>query len=221
MQHPQPHTIRPPDSTKARTTIKPDRLFLLHDGTGHRPTETIRKNHTARPPPALPAASIFRRGDQPRIGQGENHQHDHSPAPNKSGPALEADHRPRREQQPPRPRSDRLRTSSQYAPAARPVHAAPALVMGKLPGGHCPTHSKPHPDRPQISQPEPPRPRRRASEARHSIRHTARHFFKSKAHSGCFTPLVKQKNPRFAPHFQRSIVGLSLVRSRELESLAL
>ena len=68
-----------------------------------------------------------------------------------------------------------------YAPAARPVHAAPVLVMGTLPGGHCPTHSKPHPDRPQISQPEPPRPRRRASEARHSIRHTARHFFKNKA----------------------------------------
>ena len=68
-----------------------------------------------------------------------------------------------------------------YAPAARPVHAAPVLVMGKPPGGHCPTHSKPHPDRPQISQPEPPRPHRRASEARHSVRHTARHFFKSKA----------------------------------------
>lgn len=68
-----------------------------------------------------------------------------------------------------------------YAPAARPVHAAPVLVMGKPPGGHCPTHSKPHPARPQISQPEPPRPHRRASEARHSVRHTARHFFKSKA----------------------------------------
>lgn len=62
-----------------------------------RPAETIGKNHTARPPPALPAASIFRRGDQPQIRQGENHQHDHSPAPNKSGPALEADRRPRRE----------------------------------------------------------------------------------------------------------------------------
>lgn len=97
VQHPQLHTIRPPDSTKARPTIKPDRLFLLHDGTGHRPAETIGKNHTARPPPALPAASIFRRGDQPQIRQGENHQHDHSPAPNKSGPALEADRRPRRE----------------------------------------------------------------------------------------------------------------------------
>lgn len=68
-----------------------------------------------------------------------------------------------------------------YAPAARPVHAAPVLVMGKPPGGHCPTHSKPHRDRPQISQTEPPRPHRRASEARHSVRHTARHFFKSKA----------------------------------------
>ena len=68
-----------------------------------------------------------------------------------------------------------------YAPAARPVHAAPVLVMGKPPGGHCPTHSKPHPDRPQISQPEPPRPHRRASKARYSARHTARHFFASKA----------------------------------------
>ena len=97
VQHPQPHTIRPPDSTKARPTIKPDRLFLLHNGTGHRPAETIGKNHTTRPPPALPAASIFRRGDQPQIRQGENHQHDYSPAPNKSGPALEADRRPRRE----------------------------------------------------------------------------------------------------------------------------
>ena len=97
VQHPQPRTIRPPDSTKTRPTIKSDRLFLLHDGAGRRPAETIGKNHTARPPPALPAASIFRRGDQPQIRQGENHQHDHSPAPNKSGPALEADRRPRRE----------------------------------------------------------------------------------------------------------------------------
>lgn len=132
VQHQQPHTIRPPDSTKARPTIKPDRLFLLHDGTGHRPAETIGKNHTARPPPALPAASIFRRGDQPQIRQGENHQHDHSPAPNKSGPALEADHRPRREQQPPRPRSDRLRTSSQTGTrCTRPCD-------GKAPGRHRP-----------------------------------------------------------------------------------
>lgn len=121
-----------PDSTKARPTIKPDRLFLLHDGTGHRPAETIGKNHTARPPPALPAASIFRRGDQPQIRQGESHQHDHSPAPNKSGPALEADHRPRREQQPPRPRSDRLRTSSQTGTrCTRPCD-------GKAPGRHRP-----------------------------------------------------------------------------------
>ena len=57
----------------------------------------------------------------------------------------------------------------------------PRPCYGKAPGGHRPTHSKPHPDRPQISQPEPPRPHRRASEARHSVRHTARHFFKSKA----------------------------------------
>ena len=36
-----PHD-QPPDSTKARPTIKPDRLFLLHDGTGHRPADAIR-----------------------------------------------------------------------------------------------------------------------------------------------------------------------------------
>lgn len=54
---------QPPDSTKAHPTIKPDRLFLLCDGTGHRPAETIGKNHTAKPPPMLPAASIFRRGN--------------------------------------------------------------------------------------------------------------------------------------------------------------
>lgn len=89
--------------------------------------------------------------------------------------ALEADRRPRREQQPPRPRSDRPRTSRQTETRCT------CPCDGKAPGGHCPTHSKPHPDRPQISQPEPPRPHRRASEARHSIRHTARHFFKSKA----------------------------------------
>ena len=72
-------------------------------------------------------------------------------------------------------RSDRLRTSSQTGTCCtRPCD-------GKAPGGHCPTHSKPHPDRPQISQPEPPRLRRRASKARHNVRHTARHFFKNKA----------------------------------------
>lgn len=101
VQHPQPHTIRPPDSTKARPTIKPDRLFLLHDGTGHRPAETIGKNHTARPLPTLPSAFTFRRGDHPQTRQGEHHQHDHSPTPSKSHteqrPALEADRRSRRE----------------------------------------------------------------------------------------------------------------------------
>ena len=67
------------------------------------------------------------------------------------------------------------------APAGRPVHAALVLVMGKPPADTARHMQRPHPDRPQISQPEPPRPCRRASEARHSIRHTARHFFKSKA----------------------------------------
>ena len=151
VQHPQPHTIRPPDSTKARPTIKPDRLFLLHDGTGHRPAETIGKNHTARPPPALPAASIFRRGDQPQIRQGENHQHDHSPAPNKSGPALEADRRPRREQQPPRTRSDRPRTSRQTGTrCTRPCD-------GKAPGGHHPARAAATP-RPPANSPSLNRP---------------------------------------------------------------
>ena len=47
VQRPQSHTISPPDSTKARPTIKPDRLFLLHDGTGHRPAAAIRQDATA------------------------------------------------------------------------------------------------------------------------------------------------------------------------------
>lgn len=41
------YTISPPNSTKARPTIKSDRLFLLCDGTGHRPAATIRQDATA------------------------------------------------------------------------------------------------------------------------------------------------------------------------------
>lgn len=137
------------------------------------------QQHTARPPPTLPAASTFRRGDHPQIRQGEHRQHNHSPTPSKSHteqrPALEASRRPRREQQPPRLRSDRP------TPARRPAHVVPVPAMGKPPADTSRHVQQPHPDRPQISQPEPPRPHRRASEARHSVRHTARHFFKSKA----------------------------------------
>lgn len=71
------------------------------------------KNNAPSEPVKALAPLCLKDIHQPQIRQGENHQHDHSPAPNKSGPALEADHRPRREQQPPRPRSERLRTSSQ------------------------------------------------------------------------------------------------------------
>ena len=140
-----PHD-QPPDSTKARPTTKPDRLFLLHDGTGHRPADTIGKNHTARPPPMLPAASTFRRGDHPQIRQGEHHQHDHSPTPSKSHteqrPALEASRRPLREQQPPHPRPDRPRTSRQAGiRCTRPCD-------GKAPGGHRPART--------VATPRPP-----------------------------------------------------------------
>ena len=52
-----PHD-QPPDSTKARPTIKPDRLFLLHDGTGHRPAAAIRQDATALSKPvAAPGRS--------------------------------------------------------------------------------------------------------------------------------------------------------------------
>lgn len=52
-----PHD-QPPDSTKARPTIKPDRLFLLHDGTGHRPAAVIRQDATALSKPvAAPGRS--------------------------------------------------------------------------------------------------------------------------------------------------------------------
>lgn len=58
VQHPQPHTIRSPDSTKARPTIKPDRLFLLHDGTGHHLAAAIRQDATALSKPvAVPGRS--------------------------------------------------------------------------------------------------------------------------------------------------------------------
>ena len=150
-----------PDSTKARPTIKPDRLFLLHDGAGRRP-------HCPLHP--YSAGEISHRSGKERTTSTTT-----APHPTRAGPHW-------------KPTADPAGSSNHhahdqtaYAPAARPVHAAPVLVMGKPPGGHCPTHSKPHPDRPQISQSEPPRPRRRASEARHSVRHTARHFFASKA----------------------------------------
>ena len=139
----------PQTAQKPARLSKPDRLFLLHDGAEHRPTDTIGKNHTARPPPMLHAASMFRRGDYPQIGQGENHQHDHSPTPNKNHPgqrpALEADCRPRREQQPPRPRSDRP------TPARRPAHVAPVPAMGKPPADTARHIWRPYPNRPQIS----------------------------------------------------------------------
>lgn len=52
-----PHD-QPPDSTKARPTSKPDRLFLLHDGTGYRPAATIRQDATALSKPvAAPGRS--------------------------------------------------------------------------------------------------------------------------------------------------------------------
>lgn len=47
-----------PDNTKARPTIKPDRLFLLHDGTGPRPAAAIRQDATALSKPvAAPGRS--------------------------------------------------------------------------------------------------------------------------------------------------------------------
>lgn len=47
-----------PDSTKARPTIKPDRLFLLHDGTGHRLAAAIRQDATVLSKPvAAPGRS--------------------------------------------------------------------------------------------------------------------------------------------------------------------
>lgn len=47
-----------PDSTKAHPTIKPDRLFLLHDGTGHHLAAAIRQDATALSKPvAVPGRS--------------------------------------------------------------------------------------------------------------------------------------------------------------------
>ena len=66
-------------------------------------------------------------------------------------------------------------------PNPHSCHALAAPHPASAPADTIQHTQQPHPDRPQISQPEPPRPHRRASEASHSIRHTARHFFKSKA----------------------------------------
>lgn len=58
VQHSQTYTISHPDSTKARPTIKSDRLFLLCDGTGHRPAAAIRQDATALSKPvAVPERS--------------------------------------------------------------------------------------------------------------------------------------------------------------------
>ena len=134
VQHPQPHTIRPPDSTKARPTIKPDRLFLLHDGTrtppGGNNWEEPHSQTAARIarcihiPPGRSATDQARREPPARP-----HPHANKATPC-SGPHWKPKRSLRREQQPPHPRSDR--------------------------------------------------PRRRASEARHSVRHTARHFLNNK-----------------------------------------
>ena len=104
-----------------------------------------------------------------------------------------------------------------HAPAGRPVHAAPVLVMGKPPADIAQHAQQPHPDRPQISQPEPPHPRRRASEARHSIRHTARHFFKSKAQTRHILAISHPLQNRKAHDSRRIFNGQSWVSFGALE----
>lgn len=113
VQHPQPHTIRPPDSTKARPTIKPDRLFLLHDGAGRRP-------HCPLHP--YSAGEISHRSGKERTTSTTT-----APHPTRAGPHW-------------KPTADPAGSSNHhahdqtaYAPAARPVHAAPVLVMGTPP----------------------------------------------------------------------------------------
>ena len=156
VQHPQPRTIRPPDSTKARPTIKPDRLFLLHDGAGHRPAETIRSSpggihaqqHTVRPPPMLHAASTFRRGDHPQIRRRAHHQHDPNPMPTRTTPGSGPRWKPTAG--PAGSSSHHAHDQTAHAPADRPAHAAPVLVMGKPPADTIQHAQQPHPDRPQI-----------------------------------------------------------------------
>lgn len=121
VQHPQPHTIRPPDSTKARPTIKPDRLFLLHDGAGRRP-------HCPLHP--YSAGEISHRSGKERTTSTTT-----APHPTRAGPHW-------------KPTADPAGSSNHhahdqtaYAPAARPVHAAPVLVMGKPPAEHHPARA--------------------------------------------------------------------------------
>ena len=175
VQHPQPHTISPQTARKpARLPSRTGFFFCMMEPDTARRKQLGRTTQPDRRPhcPLHPysAGEISHRSGRERTTSTTT-----APHPTRAGPHW-------------KPTADPAGSSNHhahdqtaYAPAARPVHAAPVLVMGKPPGGHCPTHSKPHPDRPQISQPEPPRPRRRASKARYSARHTARHFFKNKA----------------------------------------
>ena len=48
VQHPQPHTIRPPDSTKARPTTTPDRLFVFLCPRSGAPTTRPRREELYR-----------------------------------------------------------------------------------------------------------------------------------------------------------------------------
>ena len=130
-------STRSPTRSAPQTARKPARLpsrtgfffCMMEQSTAQR----TRSERTTQPDrrPCCPL--------HPQIRRGEHHQHDHSPMPSKSHteqrPALEASRRPRREQQPPRPRSDHPRTSRQTGTrCTRPCD-------GKAPGGHRPART--------------------------------------------------------------------------------
>ena len=87
-----PQTARKPARLSSRTGFF---FCMMEPDTARRK----RLGRTTQPDrrPHCPLHPYSAGGDQPQIRQGEKHQHDHSPAPNKSRPALKADRRPRRE----------------------------------------------------------------------------------------------------------------------------
>ena len=161
------HTARKPARLQRRTGF----LFSYAHDQEHRQHDPAGKNCIESLPACTTPSRSARRRHTARPG---------TPASTGTPSALEAVPTPGGRLGREAPAADDQPHTGNPCPS-RPVHAALVLVMGKPPADTARHMQRPHPDRPQISQPEPPRPRRRASEARHSIRHTARHFFRSKA----------------------------------------
>ena len=205
------HTARKPARLQRRTGF----LFSYAHDQEHRQHDPAGKNCIESLPACTTPSRSARRRHTTRPG---------TPASTGTPSALEAVPTPGGRLGREAPAADDQPHTGNPCPS-RPARPAPAFVLEHLrrtrsgaPGIHTQT--------PRSSsaglycQAMPPGIRHKAHCKAHG-----KAFFQeqgtNKAHSGYFAPLIKQKSPRFTPYFQRSIVGFPLVRSRELESLAL